>query len=150
MTELFPKDTVFTVTNLTSLIRDLLEGTFSNITLEGEISNYRPNASGHLYFTLKDEGAQISAVMFRGRAMSLDFVPKDGMKVKCTGSVSVYAPRGNYQIIISKMEIAGAGNILQILEERKRKLAQEGLFDSERKKPIPRFFQPWFREKERP
>ena len=139
MSQLFPKDTVFTVTNLTSLIRDLLEGTFSNITLEGEISNYRPNASGHLYFTLKDEGAQISAVMFRGRALSLDFVPKDGMKVKCTGSVSVYAPRGNYQIIISKMEIAGAGNILQILEERKRKLAQEGLFDSERKKPIPRF-----------
>ena len=139
MTELFPKDTVFTVTNLTSLIRDLLEGTFSNITLEGEISNYRPNASGHLYFTLKDEGAQISAVMFRGRAMSLDFVPKDGMKVKCTGSVSVYAPRGNYQIIINKMEIAGAGNILQILEERKRRLAEEGLFNSERKKPIPRF-----------
>ncbi|MBR1404470.1 MAG: exodeoxyribonuclease VII large subunit [Treponema sp.] len=139
MERLFPPDTVFTVTNLTSLIRDLLEGTFSNITLEGEISNYRPNASGHLYFTLKDEGAQISAVMFRGRAMSLDFVPKDGMKVKCTGSVSVYAPRGNYQIIINKMEIAGAGNILQILEERKRRLAEEGLFNSERKKPIPRF-----------
>ena len=139
MESLFPKDTIFTVTNLTSLIRDLLEGTFSNITLEGEISNYRPNASGHLYFTLKDEGAQISAVMFRGRAMSLDFVPKDGMKVKCTGSVSVYAPRGNYQIIINKMEIAGAGNILQILEERKRRLAEEGLFASERKKPIPRF-----------
>ena len=138
MERLFPPDTVFTVTNLTSLIRDLLEGTFSNITLEGEISNYRPNASGHLYFTLKDEGAQISAVMFRGRAMSLDFVPKDGMKVKCTGSVSVYAPRGNYQIIINKMEIAGAGNILQILEERKRRLAEEGLFNSERKKPIPR------------
>ena len=139
MAELFPKDTVFTVSNLTSLIRDLLEGTFSNITLEGEISNYRPNASGHLYFTLKDEGAQISAVMFRGRAMSLDFVPKDGMKVKCTGSISVYAPRGNYQIIINKMEIAGAGNILQILEERKRRLAAEGLFNSENKKPIPRF-----------
>lgn len=139
MAELFPKDTVFTVSNLTSLIREILEGTFSNITLEGEISNYRPNSSGHLYFTLKDEGAQISAVMFRGRAMSLDFVPKDGMKVKCTGSISVYAPRGNYQIIINKMEIAGAGNILQILEERKRKLAAEGLFNSERKKPIPRF-----------
>lgn len=139
MAELFPKDTVFTVSNLTSLIREILEGTFSNITLEGEISNYRPNASGHLYFTLKDESAQISAVMFRGRAMSLGFVPKDGMKVKCTGSISVYAPRGNYQIIITKMEIAGAGNILQILEERKRKLAAEGLFNSERKKPIPRF-----------
>ena len=139
MTEFFQKDTVFTVSNLTSLIREILEGTFSNITLEGEISNYRPNSSGHLYFTLKDEGAQISAVMFRGRAMSLDFVPKDGMKVKCTGSISVYAPRGNYQIIINKMEIAGAGNILQILEERKKRLAAEGLFNSENKKPIPRF-----------
>lgn len=139
MSELFQKDTVFTVSNLTSLIREILEGTFSNITLEGEISNYRPNSSGHLYFTLKDEGAQISAVMFRGRAMSLDFVPKDGMKVKCTGSISVYAPRGNYQIIINKMEIAGAGNILQILEERKKRLAAEGLFNSENKKPIPRF-----------
>lgn len=139
MTELFPKDTVFSVTNLTSHIRDLLEGTFSNITLEGEISNYRPNASGHMYFTLKDENAQISAVMFRGRAMALTFIPKDGMKVKCTGSVSVYAPRGNYQFIINKMEIAGSGNILQILEERKKKLAAEGLFDRDRKKPIPRF-----------
>ena len=139
MEQYFPTDTVFTVSNLTSAIRDLLEGTFSNITLEGEISNYRPNASGHLYFTLKDDGAQISAVMFRGRAAGLAFVPKDGQKVKCTGSVSVYAPRGNYQIIINKMEIAGAGNILQILEERKQQLAAEGLFNRENKRPIPRF-----------
>ena len=137
MAELFPSDTVFTVSNLTSLIREILEGTFSNITLEGEISNYRPNASGHMYFTLKDEGSQISAVMFRGRAATLNFSPKDGMKVRCTGSVSVYAPRGNYQIIITKMEIAGQGNILQILEERKQKLAKEGLFDESRKKKIP-------------
>lgn len=139
MTELFPKDTVFTVTNLTAAIRNLLEATFTNITLEGEISNYRPNSSGHLYFTLKDENAQISAVMFRGRASSLTFVPKDGMKVKCSGSVSVYAPRGSYQIIINKMEIAGQGNILLVLEERKKKLAAEGLFNSENKKTIPRF-----------
>ncbi len=137
MAELFPSDTVFTVSNLTSLIREILEGTFSNITLEGEISNYRPNASGHMYFTLKDEASQISAVMFRGRAATLNFAPKDGMKVRCTGSVSVYAPRGNYQIIITKMEIAGQGNILQILEERKQKLAKEGLFDESRKKKIP-------------
>lgn len=139
MSELFPRDTVFTVTNLTSLIRDILEGTFSNITLEGEISNYRPNASGHLYFTLKDSGAQISAVMFRGKAAYLKFAPKDGMKVRVTGSVSVYAPRGNYQIIINKMEIAGQGDILQILEERKQRLAAEGLFNEERKKTVPRY-----------
>lgn len=139
MSELFPRDTVFTVTNLTSLIRDILEGTFSNITLEGEISNFRPNASGHMYFTIKDSGAQISAVMFRGKAAYLNFAPKDGMKVRVTGSVSVYAPRGNYQIIINKMEIAGQGDILQILEERKQRLAAEGLFNEERKKPVPRY-----------
>lgn len=120
-------------------MREMLESSFSAITLEGEISNYRPNASGHLYFTLKDEGAQISAVMFRGRAASLSFAPKDGMKVRCKGSISVYAPRGNYQIIITSMELSGAGNILQILEERKRKLAAEGLFDQSRKRALPLF-----------
>ena len=136
---LFPSDTVFSVTSLTALIRELLESTFPQITLEGEISNYRPNSSGHLYFTLKDEGAQISAVMFRGRAASLSFMPKDGMKVRCKGSISLYAPRGNYQIIITSMEIAGEGNILQILEERKRRLAQEGLFDQSKKRRLPLF-----------
>ena len=136
---LFPPDTVFSVTSLTALMRELLEATFPAITLEGEISNYRPNASGHLYFTLKDEGAQISAVMFRGRAASLSFAPKDGMKVRCKGSISVYAPRGNYQIIITSMELSGSGNILQLLEERKRALAAEGLFDQSRKKRLPVF-----------
>ena len=132
-------DSVFSVTSLTAFLREILEATFSNIRLEGEISNYRPNASGHLYFTLKDEGAQISAVMFRGRAAGLTFAPKDGMKVRCKGSISVYAPRGNYQIIITSMEIAGEGNILQILEQRKRKLAAEGLFASENKVHLPLF-----------
>lgn len=136
---LFPSDTVFTVTNLTSILKELLESTFTGITLEGEISNYRPNSSGHLYFTLKDESSQISAVMFRGRATALTFVPKDGMKVRCQGSISVYAPRGNYQIIITKMEVAGTGNILQILEERKQLLAAQGLFDSANKIKIPIF-----------
>ena len=135
----FSSDTVFTVSNLTAILKDLLESNFANITLEGEISNYRPNASGHLYFTLKDETAQISAVMFRGRAAYLSFVPKNGDKVRCTGTISVYAPRGNYQIIITKMQLSGAGNILQILEERKRKLAAEGLFASERKISLPHF-----------
>lgn len=132
-------DTIFSVTSLTAFLREVLEATFPNITLEGEISNYRPNSSGHLYFTLKDEGSQISAVMFRGRAAGLTFAPKDGMKVRCKGSISVYAPRGSYQIIITSMEIAGEGNILQILEQRKRKLAAEGLFASERKVRLPFF-----------
>ena len=132
-------DTVLSITQLTYRMRELLESAFSALTLEGEISNYRPNSSGHLYFTLKDDGAQISAVMFRGRAASLAFTPKDGMKVRCEGSISVYAPRGNYQIIVTRMEPSGSGDILQILEERKRALAQEGLFDQNRKRRLPLF-----------
>ncbi|HBB14727.1 MAG TPA: exodeoxyribonuclease VII large subunit, partial [Treponema sp.] len=120
-------DSVFSVSQLTGLIKTMLEGTFPNVQLKGEISNYRPNASGHLYFVLKDSQSQISAVMFRGRAASLNFVPKDGMLVQVRGSVSVYAPRGNYQIIISSMTKAGAGDIMEMIEERKKKLAAEGL-----------------------
>lgn len=132
-------DSVFSVSQLTGLIKTMLEGTFPNVQLKGEISNYRPNASGHLYFVLKDSQSQISAVMFRGRAASLNFVPKDGMLVQVRGSVSVYAPRGNYQIIISSMTKAGAGDIMEMIEERKKKLAAEGLFDSSRKRKLPFF-----------
>ena len=134
-----PQDTVFSVSQITDLIKEILETSFRTITIEGEISNWRPSAAGHIYFTLKDNNAQIKAVLFRGSAMRLGFKPKDGDKVRCTGSLSVYAPQGNYQIIVNTMEIAGAGNILQMLEERKRKLAEEGLFDENRKKPLPRF-----------
>lgn len=132
-------DSVFSVSQLTGLIKTMLEGTFPNVQLKGEISNYRPNASGHLYFVLKDSQSQISAVMFRGKAASLNFVPKDGTLVQVRGSVSVYAPRGNYQIIISSMTKAGAGDIMEMIEERKKKLAAEGLFDSSRKRPLPFF-----------
>jgi len=132
-----PADAVFTVSQITDLIKEILETSFRTITIEGEISNWRPSAAGHIYFTLKDNSAQIKAVIFRGAASKLGFRPKDGDKVRCCGSLSVYAPQGNYQIIVTKMEIAGAGNILQMLEERKKKLAAEGLFDSNRKKPLP-------------
>ena len=132
-----PQDIVFSVSQITDLIKEILETSFRTITIEGEISNWRPSAAGHIYFTLKDNAAQIKAVIFRGAAMKLNFRPKDGDKVRCTGSLSVYAPQGNYQIIVNTMEIAGAGNILQMLEERKRKLAAEGLFDDSRKKPLP-------------
>ena len=132
-----PQDIVFSVSQITDLIKEILETSFRTITIEGEISNWRPSAAGHIYFTLKDNAAQIKAVIFRGAAMKLNFRPKDGDKVRCTGSLSVYAPQGNYQIIVNTMEIAGAGNILQMLEERKRKLAAEGLFDEARKKPLP-------------
>lgn len=133
-----PSDKIFTVSELNGIIKEILEE-FPVITLEGEISNYRPNSSGHLYFNLKDNSSIISAVMFRGAAYSLSFAPKDGMKVQVTGKLSVYGPQGKYQIIISKMSIAGEGDILRMIEERKRKLAAEGLFDQTKKKKLPAF-----------
>ncbi|MDE5899566.1 MAG: exodeoxyribonuclease VII large subunit, partial [Treponemataceae bacterium] len=136
---ILPQDDVLSVSELNALIKEMLEGTFPQLTLEGEISNYRPNSSGHLYFTLKDEASQISAVMFRSSAMSLQFAPKDGMKVQCTGRLTVYPPRGNYQIVISRMAVSGEGAVLKMLEDRKRRLAAEGLFDSERKRALPAF-----------
>lgn len=139
MTSAEQNNDALSVSQLTGLIKTMLEGSFSNISLKGEISNFRPNASGHLYFSLKDSDSQISAVMFRGRAASLDFTPKDGTLVVVKGSVSVYAPRGNYQIIITSMTKAGAGDILEMIEQRKRQFAQEGLFDNSRKKNIPFF-----------
>jgi exodeoxyribonuclease VII large subunit len=128
-----------TVSELTELIRCRLEEHFSSITVEGELSNCRPASSGHLYFSLKDAGAKIDAVMFRNRLRFLTFEPKDGMLLRVRGSLSVYAPRGSYSIVCEEMELAGSGDILAMLEKRKQKLAAEGLFDESRKKPLPRF-----------
>ena len=130
---------VFSVSQITSYIKEILETSFNTITVEGEISNWRPSSSGHVYFTLKDNSAQLKAVMFKGSLYSLKFKPKDGDKVRCTGRLSVYKPQGNYQIIVNKMEATGAGDILAMLEERKKKLAAEGLFEEARKKPLPHF-----------
>ena len=130
---------VFSVAQITSYIKEILEGAFSTVTVEGEISNWRPSSSGHVYFTLKDNTAQLKAVMFKGSLYSLKFKPKDGDKVRCTGRLSVYEPQGNYQLIVNKMEATGAGDILAMLEERKKRLAQEGLFNEENKKPLPHF-----------
>ena len=128
-----------TVSELTEQIRSCLEGAFTVVCVEGELSNCRPASSGHLYFSLKDAGAKIDAVMFKNRLRSLTFEPKDGMLLRVRGSLSVYAPRGTYSIVCEEMEIAGAGEILAMLEKRKQKLAAEGLFDMERKRPLPRF-----------
>ncbi|MDR0758957.1 MAG: exodeoxyribonuclease VII large subunit [Treponema sp.] len=127
------------VSALTELIRQNLEGTFSSVTVEGEVSNCRPSSTGHLYFTLKDSRAAISGVMFKNRFRCLTFEPADGMLLRVKGSISVYAQRGTYQIICEEIEQAGTGDILAMLEKRKRMLAQEGLFEGDRKKPIPRF-----------
>ena len=130
---------VFSVSQITSYIKEILESAFNTVVVEGEISNWRPSSSGHVYFTLKDNTAQLKAVMFKGSLYSLKFKPKDGDKVRCTGRLSVYEPQGNYQLIVNKMEATGAGDILAMLEERKKKLAAEGLFDEDRKKPLPQF-----------
>ncbi|MDR2517707.1 MAG: exodeoxyribonuclease VII large subunit [Spirochaetaceae bacterium] len=130
--------TKYSVTELTELIRQRLEGGFPDIVVEGELSNCRPSSTGHLYFTLKDAGAAISAVMFRGSQRSLTFEPRDGMLVRAAGHISVYAQRGTYQIIAEALEQAGTGDILAMLEKRKRLLAEAGLFDEARKRPLPR------------
>ena len=128
-----------TVSELSELIRRNLEGGFPSLVVEGELSNFRPSSTGHLYFTLKDSGAQIQAIMFKNRIRSLSFEPKDGMLLRVKGSLSVYAQRGTYSIVVEEMERSGEGDILAMLEERKRKLAAEGLFDDDRKQAIPRF-----------
>jgi exodeoxyribonuclease VII large subunit len=128
-----------TVSRLTELIRAHLEGTFSAVLVEGELSNCKLSSTGHLYFTLKDANAAISSVMFKNRLRSLSFAPRDGMLLRARGAISVYSQRGIYQIICESLEVAGSGDILALLEQRKRSLAAEGLFDSARKKPIPRF-----------
>ena len=139
MSDFFPDNNVFSVSQITELIKTVIENNFSSVTIEGEISNFRPSSTGHWYFTLKDSNAAISAVMFKGKTRTLNFIPKDGMSVKATGSLSVYPQRGTYQIIIDKMELAGTGDILKLLEERKQKLAAEGLFDDTNKKSLPHF-----------
>jgi len=128
-----------TVSELTEQIRSNLEGSFSYVCVEGEVSNCKPASSGHLYFSLKDSGAKIDAIMFKNKLRTINFEPKDGMLMRVRGSLSVYAPRGSYSIVCEEMEIAGAGEILAMLEKRKQKLAAEGLFDEEKKRPLPRF-----------
>jgi exodeoxyribonuclease VII large subunit len=129
----------YTVSQITFLIRDLLEREFFNVTVEGEISNFRPSSAGHLYFSLKDEEAILSVVMFKNRQGGLTFQPADGLKVKAAGNISVYAKRGNYQLICETLVRSGEGEILAMLERRKQKLAALGLFDPQRKKPLPLF-----------
>lgn len=127
----------YTVTGLTEAIKNLLEGEFPVLWLEGEISNFRIPPSGHYYFTLKDATSQIRAVFFKSGQWGLSFKPENGLQVLCLGRLSVYAGRGEYQIILERMELKGWGTLQLAFEQLKDRLLKEGLFDQGRKKPLP-------------
>ena len=129
------------VTELNNYIKSLLDSDFflNRIYLKGEISNFKSHTRGHLYFTLKDDGGRINAVMFQSSTHNLKFMPEDGMKVLVSGRVSAYPASGSYQIYVDSMELDGLGNLYLEYEKLKEKLSKEGLFNAEHKKPIPKY-----------
>ena len=127
------------VRELVAEIRAHMEKEYRDVRVEGEISNFRPAASGHIYFTLKDEQSQIPVVLFRSKAHLLKFVPKDGLEVQVRGSVSVYEDRGQLQLVAESMEPRGKGSLQVAFEQLYAQLRAEGLFDAERKRPLPLF-----------
>lgn len=132
-------DETISVSELTLAIKKQLETRFTSVSVKGEISNLKEQSSGHLYFTLKDADSQISAVLFKGNTKGLSRLPKSGDQVIVKGELSVYAPRGNYQIIVRGLQFAGVGELLLKLHELKIQLSQKGWFDAARKKPLPKF-----------
>ncbi len=128
---------ILTITQLTSQIKSLLEGSFPDVWVEGEISNLSIPQSGHAYFTLKDQESQIRAVLFRSSQRFLKFTLQHGMQVICRGRVSVYEPRGEYQLILDYIEPKGVGALQLAFEQLKARLEKEGLFDLDHKKPLP-------------
>ena len=130
-------DTVYSVSDASSLLKTVVETAFPRIRVRGELSQITRASSGHIYMTIKDANSAISAIIWR--STPVPFKLEDGLEVIITGRFTTYPARSNYQIIVSEIEMAGAGAILKMLEERKRKLAAEGLFDQARKKPLPRF-----------
>lgn len=128
---------VFSVSEVSGLVKVTVEETFSYVRVQGEISGFKRAASGHLYFALKDENAVIDGVCWRGTAARLDLRPEDGMEVIATGRITTYPGRSKYQIVVESMELAGQGALLKLLEERKQRLAAEGLFSLERKRELP-------------
>jgi exodeoxyribonuclease VII large subunit len=134
---LMPERKVWSVSELTGRIRDLLAGEFTDIWVEGEVSNCHVSQPGHIYFTLKDAKAQIRCVAFRNQVNRLKFRPEDGLKVTVRGSIGVYEPRGEYQIYVEHIEPVGLGALQLAFEQLKKRLDAEGLFDPARKKPLP-------------
>ena len=140
--ELFPPETtrrVLSVSELTGQIKRLLEQQIGPVWVSGEITNLRAQSSGHCYFTLKDAGAQLNCVLFRGEAAPARALLEDGRKVFLQGDVTVYEPRGQYQLIVHAVELQGVGALQIAFEKLKQKLAAEGLFATERKRPLPRY-----------
>ncbi len=132
-----PERKIFTVSELTERVREILEREYPSIWIQGEVSNFRHAPSGHMYFTLKDEAAQIRCVMFKMQSRFLKFRIEDGLKVIAWGRLTVYTLRGEYQLILDTMEPAGLGSLMLAFEQLKSRLAAEGLFHPERKKPLP-------------
>jgi exodeoxyribonuclease VII large subunit len=128
---------ILTVSALNKQIRNSLEGQYGLVWVKGEISNFKPHSSGHFYFSLKDDNAQIGAVMFKGFNSRLKFKPENGMEVVIRGKITVYEPRGSYQIFCEIMEPVGLGALQMAFEQLKAKLKAEGLFEASRKKPLP-------------
>ena len=129
-------DTIFSVSDASALLKGVVETAFPRIKIRGELSQITRATSGHMYMTIKDSGAAISVIIWRGTPVA--FKLEEGMEVIVTGRFTTYPARSNYQIVVSEIEMAGVGAILKMLEERKQKLAAEGLFDTSRKKPLPR------------
>ncbi|RZV46879.1 MAG: exodeoxyribonuclease VII large subunit, partial [Sphingomonadaceae bacterium] len=130
-------DAPLTVSEISQALKRTVEGSFSHVRIRGEISGWKRAASGHCYFTLKDEAANLDAVLWRGQAGRLPFAPEDGAEVIATGKLTTYPGRSKYQVSVSSLELAGEGALMALLEKRKAKLAAEGLFAAERKRELP-------------
>jgi exodeoxyribonuclease VII large subunit len=130
---------VLSVSQFTAQLKSVVESNFSSVWVAGEISNFSRPQSGHCYFTLKDDGAQLRAVIWRTAASRLKFDLQDGLEVVCRGSLDVYAPRGSYQMVVSEIEPRGIGALELALRKLREKFAAEGLFDADRKRPLPTF-----------
>ena len=130
---------ILSVSELTFQIKELMEGSFTSVWIEGEMSNFLHHRSGHMYFTLKDDRSELRSVMFRGNNQFLRFKPENGMKIVAQGKISVYEQRGQYQLMVQQMEQAGIGTLYLAFEALKKQLSEEGLFDLEWKKEIPPF-----------
>ncbi|HSR56456.1 MAG TPA: exodeoxyribonuclease VII large subunit, partial [Alphaproteobacteria bacterium] len=128
---------VFSVSEISAAIKRTMEDTFPRIRVRGEVSGLRRPGSGHLYMDLKDEDGVIAAVCWRGIAARLAVAPEDGLEIIATGRITTYGPASKYQIVIEDVELAGEGALLKLIEERRKKLAAEGLFDEDRKRPLP-------------